>query len=165
MPEKIFAAVCILWSFGIVWKQVHPRTSVFWSRFDVLWIFPSYRYFAPTPNFHDYVLQYRTTPGDDTSWQAITLYPTRSVLTALWHPNRLRIEVLERHMETVLNRVRQRREVGLQSRAFRSLLAVVTDHATPTGTVSCQIRILVHQSRSISSLDAVAFQSQWHDLP
>ena len=164
MVEWCFAGACVAWCVGIVVRQFRWPSAAFWVKWDTLWIFPSYNYFAPAPRFFDFILEYRMKlAGEaDPTWVGFPVYLPKGRLRGLWNPQRFRMSLLHERMHTLLERTRQGRRSGLVSEAYRDLLEFCGYQAHG---VAIQFRILTHEAAVIGGPSSVAFESDWHELP
>ena len=89
MATVVAVAVFAVWMAISVTAQI-PRYKAPIRRLDPLYLIPEYSFFAPTPATGDFSVLYRDRDGDGEmgDWHELPLGGTRSILNALWNPDR-----------------------------------------------------------------------------
>jgi hypothetical protein len=125
MPTLGLAAVGLV----VAWLLLSIAYQIVWlkswlGRWDAFNLLPSWSFFAPSPANRDshVVVRDLVTDGTLSPWQAVSVFPPRSLLHLVWHPEKRPRKIL--------------RDAGKAIRITRR-------HATSDAVVQCSLPYLV----------------------
>ncbi len=164
--EWIFATVCLTWWLLLLLKQFRPAWLLRAMRHDVFWIVPSFRYFAPEPNFYDYFVEFRIrdeggSPGD---WKPMPLYRPRNLLSAVWNPGFVRVSLFENRMEKLIGKLRAGMPPDdlLSSLHYEGVRNTITRAVDVPAGSTLQFRVLTGHAFQPDAQPTAALLSSWH---
>jgi hypothetical protein len=94
--ELVILALYIVWFLLSVANQFQRASRSRLAPFLSVLLVPRWTFFAPNPGHSDYFLEYRDHTEDlfSTPWQRVSVLEERTLLGAIWNPNRRQSKLL-----------------------------------------------------------------------